>query len=70
MHHLSQMHPFTLDKCDTLLITMLTVKCLLAEVEEYNPHISSIVFIYNSSCVDQTGTLANKTEYFLLSVSE
>lgn len=67
VHHPSQMHPFTFD---TLLFTVLTVKCLLAEVEEYNPHIASIVFIYNSSCADQTGTLADKSEYFPLSVSE
>lgn len=61
MQHLSQRHPFTFDKCDTLLFTVLTVKCLLAEIEEDNPHVSSIVFIYNSSCADQTGTLAIKT---------
>lgn len=60
------MHPFTFDKCDTFLATVLTVKCLLAEVEEYNPHISSVVFIDNSSWADETGTLTNKTEYFLL----
>lgn len=67
VHHFSQMHPF--DKCDRFLVTVLTVKCVLAEVEEYNPHISSVVFIYNSSCADQTATLT-KTEYFPLSVSE
>lgn len=61
IHHLSQMHPFTFDSCDTLFVSVLTMKCLLAEVEEYDPHISSVVFIYNSSCADHTGTLANKT---------
>lgn len=64
------MHPFTFDKCDTFLVMVLTVKCLLAEVEEYNPHISSVVFIYNSSCAEQTGTLTNWNEYFSLSVFE
>lgn len=50
--HLSKMQPFSFDKCDIICYT-LTLKCFLAKVEEYNPQISSIVFIYNSSCADQ-----------------
>lgn len=41
--------------CHVMCYT-LTLKCLLAKVEEHNPHISSIVFIYNSSCAEQMGT--------------
>lgn len=47
--------PFTFDARPTLCVT-LTLKCLLAKVEEHNPHVSSVVFVYHSSYADQSRT--------------
>lgn len=47
----------------------LTFKCLLAKVEEHNPHISSVVFIYNSSYAEQIGT-SEQNVYFWFTVPE
>lgn len=43
-----------------------TLKCLGAKVEEHNPHISSIVFVYNSSYAEQIGT-SEQNMYFWFS---
>lgn len=41
---------------DISVMLQLTFKCVLAEVEQHNSHISSVVFIYNSSWGEHTGT--------------
>lgn len=52
-----------------VMCSTLTFKCLLAKVEEHNPHISSVVFIYNSSYTEQIGT-SEQNVYFWFTVLE
>lgn len=66
--HLFKIYPFTFDAC-AMLCVGLTLKCLLAKVEEHNPHISSIVFVYNSSYAEQIRT-SEQNMYFWFTVPE